>query len=339
MLLVPLLLLGLFGYETARARQYDPIYLRRRLSVRDRPLPPYSYLDIEKSAALFSGYYARFLLFDGNNFTVYNIRNKQIKLYNSPYGGRALRAIPLLVRGLKEHFPGRFKEGQPPFQVMYTDGDAINLGACTSHPENCDMNHMPPLLSHGSVPQNENAFPFIKGFPNWFYGDCVYNMKVKGKKGPCSWWEGDGSPGKQPAWEDLIPTLVWRGADHAFLPHVEEYSGANQQRGNFPMLKKVTEKTTREELAQDLISRYKTMTPRWRAVIKTIINDKEEKRWIDVRFAGEGSEKYHEVFNKHDVIVRDGGMNTEELSKYRYQIDFGGGGGTTWRGVLTKLAM
>jgi hypothetical protein len=120
---------------------------------------------------------------------------------------------------------------------------------------------------------------------------------------------------------------------------MEEYAHANGARGNFPMLRSVTSQTTRDELATKLLSYYGRMTPRWRGVMKTIVADAENSKWIDVRFHGQGSEEYHEIFNKHGVMVRDQGMNSEELSKYRYQIDFGGGGGTTWRGTIVKMAM
>jgi hypothetical protein len=308
-------------------------------------IPPYDYTDIEKSVAVFSGYYARLLLFDGKDFFFFNLRNKDIQIVNSPHGGRALRAFPLLIEGLKTNFPDRFKEGQPPFQAMYTDGDALNLGTCSSHPEICDAKHFPPLMAHGSVPKNTVDFPFVKAFPNWFYGDCVYNWKIKGEQGPCkSWWEREGIPAEPVAnWNDLIPTIVWRGSDHAFLGHMEEYVHANTQRGNFPMLKTVTPETSRDELAAELLSHYGRMTPRWRGVMKTIIADADTEntnaKWIDVRFYGKGGEEYHDIFNKHGVMVRDQGMNSAELSKYRYQIDFGGGGGTTWRGTIVKMAM
>jgi len=32
-------------------------------------------------------------------------------------------------------------------------------------------------------------------------------------------------------------------------------------------------------------------------------------------------------------------MSLEELAQYKYHIDIGGGGGTTWTGTITKLAM
>lgn len=312
----------------------------RRLSTELSPIASYDYRDIEKSAALFEGYYARILMFDGKNFFVYNLRDKKVNILGSPHGGRALRAISLLVEGLTTNFPERFAEGQLPFQVMYSDGDAINLGDCTSHPSKCDLKHLPPLLAHGSVPNIASNFPFIKAYPNWFYGDCIYDWKVKGKQGPCkSWPQREGVPVESAIWDELIPTLIWRGSDHAFLPHMETYKHANGERGNFPMLKTVTSQTTRDELAKELSSHYNGMTPRWRAVIKTIQADTEQNKWIDVRFYGKGGDAYHEVFNQHGVIVRDQGMDTAALSKYRYQIDLGGGGGTTWRGTIVKMAM
>lgn len=271
---------------------------------------------------------------------MYNLRDKKIRIANSPNGGRALRAISLLVEAFKSNFPDRFKVGQPPFQVMFTDGDSIDLGVCSNDPQHCstNLNRLPPLLAHGSVHVNYPDFSFIKAFPNWFYGDCLYNWKVKGQEGDCTiWWKREGVPAAPTDWDDLIPTIVWRGSDHPFLAHMK-LTRFPLRAGDW-VLREVTENTTRGELVQLLRDNYELMRPRWKGVIKSILADNSDSKWINVRFHGGGSEKDHEVFKEHGVVVRDQGMTSAELAKYRYQIDFGGGGGTTWRGVLTKLAM
>ena len=219
LLALTIVLVGTVGLQHVVKTSAASPYLRR-LSSQTTPIRPYDYTDIEKSASLFVGYYARILMFDGKDFSMYNIRDKKITIVNSAYGGRALRPIPLLVGALKSNFPERFTEGQPPFQVMYTDGDAINFGECTSHPQKCDMNHMPPLLAHGSVPKAVPDFPFVKAFPNWFYGDCIYNWKIQGEEGPCKSFfpgrEGSLAEAEPQTWEDLIPTIVWRGSGKLF---------------------------------------------------------------------------------------------------------------------------
>ena len=35
----------------------------------------------------------------------------------------------------------------------------------------------------------------------------------------------------------------------------------------------------------------------------------------------------------------DGRMNSDEMGRYKYQIDIGGWGGTTWTGLIHKLSM
>jgi len=313
---------------------------------------PYDYSDIERSASLFHGYYARVFLFDGESFSWWDIRDKTIPLVNSPGGGRACRAVPLLVHAMLEHFPERFKKGMPPFQVMTEDGDSIDFGMkCTNYPHECGMNTMPPLLAHGSVPVNTNDFPFIKAYPNWFFGECLYSWKVKGQHGPCEAWWGPSKAllksleirTRNVQWDDLLPTIVWRGSDHAFLNHVEEYKDANHYRGNFPMLHQFNESSTNLEVLDSLVRVYDEMTPRWRAVIKTCQEDLNHNtpQWIDVRFyEKEGNARYHQQFNDYGVKVRgEAHMDAVETSRYRFQIDFGGGGGTTWRGTLTKMAM
>ena len=50
-----------------------------------------------------------------------------------------------------------------------------------------------------------------------------------------------------------------------------------------------------------------------------------------------GSEKY-KTYDEFDIATGDY-MSRFDLAKYKYHIDLGGGGGTTWTGTLEKLAM
>ena len=50
-----------------------------------------------------------------------------------------------------------------------------------------------------------------------------------------------------------------------------------------------------------------------------------------------GSEKYSQY---EEVGIATGHfMARPDIAKYKYHIDLGGGGGTTWMGTLEKLAM
>ena len=104
-----------------------------------------------------------------------------------------------------------------------------------------------------------------------------------------------------------------------------------------------------------------TLVPRWKGVALTAAaeleaeqgndnaeNDKKKKKlpWINVKFshyphAGKtltiGSDKYR-GWDQIGVATGES-MTLHELAKYKYHIDFGGGGGTTWSGTIEKLAL
>jgi hypothetical protein len=83
------------------------------------------------------------------------------------------------------------------------------------------------------------------------------------------------------------------------------------------------------------------LTPRWRGAalsVKAKYIDKEEEPWIDTMFTPET--KVHKFLGGVGLPV---GTNKRvpphEMSRYRYQIDYGGGGGTSWDGTIHKLLM
>ena len=94
--------------------------------------------------------------------------------------------------------------------------------------------------------------------------------------------------------------------------------------------------------------KFDTLLPRWKGVALTA--NAEEANvdipWANMRFssylgAGKtptiGSEKYA---SWESVSIATGEhMNLQKLAKYKYHIDLGGGGGTTWSGTIEKLGM
>ena len=70
--------------------------------------------------------------------------------------------------------------------------------------------------------------------------------------------------------------------------------------------------------------------------------------WINVKFSHfmSGGKKTlaslgeeYQAFQSVGISAAGEVMSLESLSKYKYHIDLGGGGGTTWSGTLEKLAM
>jgi hypothetical protein len=98
---------------------------------------------------------------------------------------------------------------------------------------------------------------------------------------------------------------------------------------------------------------YDSFLPRWKGVVLTAKAELEVDRltraashsslpWVDIKFRGENPTvhpTYYSDLAKFGIKALGNYMNTTELAKFKYQIDLGGGGGTTWTGTMQKLAM
>ena len=98
---------------------------------------------------------------------------------------------------------------------------------------------------------------------------------------------------------------------------------------------------------------YKSLFPRWKAVVLTAeaevdATGHDDLPWANMKFSNfvinglkvptVGSEQYKE-WEDIDFPATGEHMDLPELARYKYHIDLGGGGGTTWSGTIQKLAM
>lgn len=79
--------------------------------------------------------------------------------------------------------------------------------------------------------------------------------------------------------------------------------------------------------------------PRWRASLLSVRAEDDQTPWIDARFVGGENANIHSDLSNLGVQVSGYKIDPYEMSNYKYQIDLGGGGGTTWEGTLTKMLM
>jgi hypothetical protein len=163
-------------------------------------------------------------------------------------------------------------------------------------------------------------------------------------------------------WDALIPTLIWRGSDYNFLPCIHRGSiSVEWVRDVAPQLAQFGNDARGVALA--LMNVWDTLTPRWKVtalsamaqmdVKKTIGSSKDLQQtqfpWMDAKFfiksqvhgspAMPKEVRYGRYLELGLEIVTDEKMSLSQLSKYKYHIDLGGGGGTTWFGTLDKLGM
>jgi hypothetical protein len=98
---------------------------------------------------------------------------------------------------------------------------------------------------------------------------------------------------------------------------------------------------------------YDILLPRWKGVVLTAEAELEAVKmkedvshsslpWVNIKFSGGTTPVFPTYFSdlaKFGIDALGDYMDTTDLAKYKYQIDLGGGGGTTWTGTMQKLAM
>lgn len=166
--------------------------------------------------------------------------------------------------------------------------------------------------------------------------------------------------------------MIWRGTDFGYLPtisrtsHGPAFSSPNPSnfvRGssdskNLPHPNDVGDEHERRVNAiQALNDQIDTLLPRWKGVAITAeaeleaeenTEDENAMPWANIKFSAFlekpigkqptiGSDKYA-AWESVGIAVGQG-MPLTDLAKYKYHIDLGGGGGTTWSGTIEKLAM
>lgn len=159
--------------------------------------------------------------------------------------------------------------------------------------------------------------------------------------------------------------MIWRGSDFSYLPSLA------RPRPVKPYAFKLGEgeKPTKAAAIRALRGNYDQILPRWKGVVLTAESEQEAKRAgpdalpkFNIKFT-QGSTKVkfrdperfylegdrvrklranaeNEVITYEDMGIASGGFTSlHELANYKYHIDLGGGGGTTWTGTIQKLAM
>ena len=335
---------------------------KRRLLVRT-----YSQENIEVTARYMSVHPPRLLVFDGQEFGLYNLEHKSNHYHNHPECGRCAKLVPLLVEALVSQFPLRFRNNAPPFQLLLTEGDSIHTDCVNSinNRRTCPTQDFAPLLAFSSVPRDSTILPTVQAFPNWFYLQCLYEWRIHQQTNQsCNWKEFNqdvlSSSLTTTLWNDLIPSIVWRGSDFPFLPYMTQFrhmkGGARffQQQLNDKKEKEESSSSSSPQQALDhLLHHWDDLTPRWRSValslqarLETTNNTTNSVAWLDSKFHENKALPFQVMEMEHRFnkmvgleVSESRFMETSELGRYRYQLDLGGGGGTSWRGTLTKLAL
>jgi len=181
------------------------------------------------------------------------------------------------------------------------------------------------------------------------------------------------------SWELLKPTIVWRGGDHQFLGDFQHRLLRGNEMLSLGVLPDdLSDGKALVQMFLDrwdmLIPRWRAVALSLGAkmgaqvgydevskmeglgradslrcddgcrIVRSIRSggggkEVDEAPWIDVKFFAASDERFGGFTSLGLDVVTDQYMDKDELASYRYHIDLGGGGGTTWEGTLTKLAL
>jgi len=303
------------------------------------------------------------------------IHNKQPyeSKYFSAVWNRLHTTLPTLTYALRNHFPERFQGStSSEFIVYISTGDTPKLSCdCVikeerlKRPNYCQNQNFAPILQFGSVYRDPWILPSVQTMPVWPHLPCFAEWQregticeelklrrdVAGKLG-----------GEEPldesssVWSALIPTIIWRGSDYFFLICIHPNLLPVEWDRDIKPRSESFGKSARG-VVQSLLDMWNNLTPRWKGVTLTSIAklDAEEANqqqstvpWIDIKFTVKSKVHGHEVepdiiryepFQDYGIDATSESMSLAQFSQYKYHIDIGGGGGTTWYGTAEKLGM
>ena len=254
------------------------------------------------------------LVFDGQTFKAYTFGPKMTFRY--------VKIIPLMVHALETNLPERFQPGQPIFQMIFSVSDLLATECVNKF--GCPIQRFfPPIVSFSAVSRDETILPTARSFPNPVFMGCMYDWKMNDREG-CLWPEVD----KSIQWDDLDNQIVWRGSDHRFLQSYEKYKSMDNWLEEV-FTRDALANMTKMDVVNKLFDRYDELSPRWKAAamtLKTNVQDPTSHHWINAMFTGNSKYELRTRFAERGIDVsEDKGMDSKVMSRYKYQIDLGGG--------------
>ncbi|KAL3827155.1 hypothetical protein ACHAXA_006710 [Cyclostephanos tholiformis] len=179
-------------------------------------------------------------------------------------------------------------------------------------------------------------------------------------------------------YDDLIPQVIWRGSDFTYLgrfhPELRRPDFDADIAARIDATSSSSSRvsaTTRSAAVDAILDIYDELLPRWKGVALTAEAERDAERhnnkddkiaqgtlarggggvtlpWCNMKFSSIAKtsgpntppvEVEYRRFVEYGIPAAGEAMDIETLGTYRYHIDIGGGGGTTWSGTLEKLGL
>jgi hypothetical protein len=333
------------------------------------PPEPYSLENVLAAATVYKDKFGM-VIYDpaeGNrgSFTLYYDSRKKWKAGCH----KLVRSFESLTLSLRKMFPDSF-DGKKELVLGVSSGDfpGVYLTDCVvngDYPcfEFSDKEiAVSPVLQFGSSfanPVTPSEIPMPMPQRNQL--GCFTEWVIDNSKMCSSYLPREGSRdgllyGKESDWDGLIPQVVWRGTDFTYLGHMRKLRSPDYQ---VDIVDPGHDRGDKSKALKAMRTVYDQLVPRWKGVILTaeaeadaLKDDSTESSqslpWANIKFSHfmSGGKKTYTSRGKMYTDFQSAGipvvgevMSLDTFSKYKYHIDCGGGGGTTWTGTLEKLAL
>ena len=327
----------------------QPVHLRSRNLLSDdsnstssttNSIRPYSYETVLSTQRNYFSHSLMFLIFDP--------QTAEIKTYMKDSSKRFYEHVRshwptyLLSRALFQNFPDRFVQNAPPFQLLFTSYDLPPVERpClrAGKSERCQSDTYAPIITFGSAPKDPTILPSLVQFPLTSFAGCLVKEQCFQLR------DVDNGEKEHPEleWDDLIPQIVWRGSDFSTAPSM----GYNKWLPGSVFRDEVDPtRQSREEVVDGLMSVLDRMTPRWRAVTRSVTEqlDIEQERvktggekegksnrlpFIDAKFVIDRSNQLNKYEALHDAFLEKGieisteeRMDESDLKRYKCKCSY-----------------
>ena len=285
-------------------------------------------------------------------------------------------ATELMAKTIHTYYPERLKPNQPPFEIIYVVTDFPQTPCVRREgraAERCgNVKEWAPIYTFSSVPRNTSLLPTLVGATLITLAEKVEAAMGKPTVEPSrGMWSNyalfdlaafDVDKRRAYEWDNLVNKTIWRGTDYPFLGPAYENSKESMCHSILGrswhsekcQLQDMTAHDDPREAFRSMLSSTE-ITPRTRAVLMSKLDDDS---WLNARFvnpeflrhggAARGGGAAHGARNQdHNRFVLGAKFGVdaetptsgEELARFKYQLDLGGWGGTSWTGTLHKLSM
>lgn len=269
------------------------------------------------------------------------------------YMKRAKPAGQVIEDSIRKYYPQRISPTSRPFDIFYTirDEPVTKCFEGKYNAKHCRSETLAPVFAFGSSPKNTSRIPFLRSATLSVLAQCLDEDGVLRDSGAvitettrfdkCKLLSMDGTgmfrkenmpDQSEYEWSALYDKAVWRGSDYPYLsPAVSSTAATTSD----PFVHSIEQTGDKLAKMKEILAGH-AVGPRFRAVLMSFLHPNV----IDAKFFNHYPSGGSLEQTRHSMgFSAEQMMNLETMGRYKYQLDLGGAGGTTWRGVLPKLTM